>query len=104
MALKSLVGDWKDPLQSPVEVSQVFIVPSESLEIVIPSFACRMIDVIGAEVRGVDFGSVVTGSADRAPICQNLIDWSLEVEMRVEEEENAREVISSVWPMKVLTR
>ena len=78
--------------------------PSESLVMTIPSFACRVMDLTGAEAGDTDFGSITTGSIDGAPICQNLTDLSLDAEMRVMGEENAREVISSVWPMKVSTR
>jgi hypothetical protein len=56
-----------------------------------PSFACRVMDLIGAEAGGVDFGSPVTMSVDEAPICQNLTDRFIDVEMREEEEENVRE-------------
>jgi hypothetical protein len=57
-------------------MSQVFTTPSESLVIVIPSLAWRAIDIISAEVRDVDFRSVISGSIDGAPICQNLTGWS----------------------------
>jgi hypothetical protein len=36
-------------LQRPVEMSQIFTTPSESLEMIIPSFACRVMDLIGEE-------------------------------------------------------
>ena len=78
--------------------------PSESLVMVIPSFVYRVMDLIGAGVRDVDFGSTTTGSIDGAPICQNLTDLSQDAEMRVVGEENAREVIPAVWPMKVSMR
>ena len=90
--LKPLTGVWKDALQMPVEISQVLTIPSESLVIVIPSFACRVIDLISVELSDVDSGSVLTGS-DGTSICQNLTDLSADAEMREEEEENAREVI-----------
>ena len=61
--------------------------------IVIPSSACRVMDLIGAEVRGADFGSIMAGSIDGAPICQNLTDLSTDAEIRVVGEENAREAI-----------
>ena len=95
---------WKDAVQRPVEISQVFTIPPKSLVIVIPSFACRVMDVIGNEVVDVDFGLVATRSVDRAPICQNLTDLSTDAEIRVDGEENTSEVMLSVWPIKVSTR
>ena len=86
-----MAGVWKDALQWPVERSQVLTTPSESLEIAMPSFACRVMDLIGDKVGGVDSGSLATGSVDKAPICQNLTDLSPDAEMREEEEENVRE-------------
>jgi hypothetical protein len=71
---------------------------------VIPSFACRVMDLIGAEVRDADFGLVTAKSIDGAPICQNLTDSSIDAEMRVVGVENTREVICLVWPMKVSIR
>ena len=88
-----MAGVWKDALQWPVERSQVLTTPSESLEIAMPSLACRVMDFIGAEVGGVDLGLLATRFVDGAPICQNLIDWSSDAEMR-EEEENVREMMS----------
>jgi hypothetical protein len=92
-------GVWKDALQRPVEMSQTLTTPSESLEITIPSFGCRLMDLIGAEADGMDSESVPTGPVDKVPICQNLIDRSLDNEIR--EEENAREEMLLVCPMKV---
>ena len=54
------------------------------------SFAWRVMDIIAAEVRGVDDVLVAAGSIGGVPICQILID-SLDAEMR-EEEENVMEV------------
>ena len=83
----------KDALQRPVETSQVFTLLFESQVIAIPSSASKVRNLIGAEVRDVDFGSVSNGSVDKAPICQNLTDLSMDAEIRVEGEENARELI-----------
>ena len=46
--------------------------------IVIPSFTCRLIDSIEAEVN-VELRSVVTGSASEASIYQNLIKLPADV-------------------------
>ena len=51
-------------------------------------------DLIGAKTRDVDWRSVIAGSDGEVPICQNLIELSLDDEIREEWEENAREVIS----------
>ena len=85
---KKSTGVEKDVLQRPVEISQTVTIPLEVLERAIPSFACRLTDTSEARVGSVDSKSV------EAPICQNLIDLSLDNEMR--EDENVREVISSV--------
>ena len=90
-------------MQRPVERFQILTIPSESLVIVTPSCVCRVMDFIAAEVRDADFGSASTGS-DGIPICQNLTDWSWDAEIREEEDKNAREVMSSVCPMKVSVR
>ena len=82
-------------------MSQVLTTPSTSHEIAIPSFVCRVMDLIGAEVRDVDWGSVIAGSDGEVPICQNLIELSQDDEIREEGEENTREVILSVCPTKV---
>ena len=95
---------WKDAVQRPVEISQTFTMPPESLVIAIPYFACRVMDVIANEVVDVDFGLVATRSVDRAPICQNLTDLSIDAEIRIDGEENTREVMFLVWPIKVSTR
>jgi len=50
----------------------------------------------------MDFGSASTGSVDEPPICQNLIDPSSDAEMREEGEENVRDLMRLVWPMRVL--
>ena len=81
---------------------QIFTIPAESLEIAIPSVACRLTDTIEAEASGVGSGSAATGSVGEAPVCQNLIELSQDEEIR--EEENTREVMSPVCPMKVSTR
>ena len=78
--------------------------PSESLVIVRPSFACKAMDWIGAEVIDVGFRSVTTESFGRAPISQTLTDLSLDAVIREEGEENSREVIGWVWPAKIPTR
>ena len=92
----------------PVEISQIFAIPSKWLVITMPSFACRVMDLIGAEERGVDrcvdFGLFTAGSVDWAPICQSLTESSIDAEMRVVGEENTREVMLLAWPMKVSTR
>jgi hypothetical protein len=59
--------------------------------------------MIGAEWRGVDLGSIMAGPVDWAPICQNLTELSPDAEIRVVGEENTREVMSLVWPIKVST-
>ena len=87
-------------MQRPVEISQVFTLPSESLEMTIPSLVCRETDMIEAEVGGVVIVPVIAGSVDESPICQNLTDLSGDAEMR--KEENARELMPSLCPMKVL--
>ena len=56
-----LDGVWRDALQMPVTMSQILTTPSESLEIVTPSCACRVIDLIGAEVGDMAFGSAQLG-------------------------------------------
>ena len=50
----SIAGIWKDALQRPVEISQVFTTPFLSLEIAIPALACRLTDMIGGKVDGVE--------------------------------------------------
>ena len=70
-------------------ISQVFTTPAESLEITIPSVACRLTDLIGTGVGGVGSKSVIAKSADKALVCQNLTDLSWDDEIR--EEENVRE-------------
>ena len=79
-----MAGVWNDVLQKPVERSQIFTTPSESLEIAEPLFACREMDLTGAETGGVDLKPVATGSV-KALICQNLTELSLDAEIRVEE-------------------
>ena len=54
-------------------------------------------DLMGAETGGVGSGSLVTRPLDRAPICQNLIDLSLD--NKTMEEENAREVMGLACPV-----
>ena len=83
-------------------MSQVFTTPASSLEIAIPLVACRLTDLIAAEASGVDSESVATRSTGKVPVCQNLTDPSSDVEMR--DEENTREVIFLVCPVRVLTR
>ena len=87
-----MAGVWNGALQRPVERSQVFTTPSESVEMAIPSLAWRVMDLIG-EVWDVDFGSVASRDVDEVPICQNFTDLSADAEMRVVGEENTREVI-----------
>ena len=82
-------------------MSQIFTTPSQSLEMAIPSVACRLIDLILAEGSDVDSGPVVTRSVDKAPACQNLIEQSPDDEIR--EEENVREV-RYICPVRVLIR
>jgi hypothetical protein len=60
-------------------------------------------DLIG-EVWGTDFGSVISGDADEAPICQNFTDLSQDAEMREVGEENTRELTGLVWLIKVSMR
>ena len=53
----------------------------------------------------MDSESVATGSSSKAPICQNVIDLSVENEMdEMTEEENAREVMDAVCSTKVPIR
>ena len=78
-------------MQRPVRISQVFTTPAESLEIAIPSVACRLTDSIETEANSEDSEPGATGSADEVPICQNLIELSSDDEIR--EEENVREVM-----------
>ena len=82
-------------------MSQVLTTPYPSHEIAMPSLVCRAIDLIGAKTRDVDWRSVIAGSDDEVPICQNLIELSKDDEMREEGEENVREVILSLCPTKV---
>ena len=82
-------------------MSQVLTTPSESSEKARLSFACRLTDLIGARVRGVGSELGTIGSAGEVPICQNLIDLSLDAEMREREEGKIREVMISVCPMRV---
>jgi hypothetical protein len=91
-------------LQIPVEISQVFTTPSLSLEIAIPVPAWRPTDRILDEVSGADSGSVITGSVDKAPTCQNLTYLSSDTETREDGEENARDQIGPVCPTRVPTR
>ena len=83
-------------------MSQVFTTPALSLEIAIPLVACRLTDLIAAEASGVDSESVATRSIGKVLVCKNLTDLSQDDEMR--EEENTREVISPVCPVRVSTR
>jgi hypothetical protein len=94
-----LAGVWNDALQWPVERFQILTTPSESLEIAIPSLAWRVMDLIG-ELWGIGFGSVTSGDIDEALICQNFTDPSEDAEMREVGEENTKEVIRPLWPMK----
>ena len=82
-------------------MSQVLTTPSPSHEIAMPSFVCRAMDLIGAKTRDVDWRSVIAGSDDEVPICQNLIELSPDDEMREEWEGNAREEMLPVCPTKV---
>ena len=49
-------------------------------------------DLIG-EVWNIYFESGTFGDVDKAPICQNFTDQSLDVEIREVGEENTREVM-----------
>ena len=99
--VKSSAGVWNNPLQRPDEMSQVLTTPAESHETMMPSSVCREMDLIEAKASGVDSKFVVTWSADATSICQNLIcPWEYETR----EDENVREMISSVCPTKVSTR
>jgi hypothetical protein len=91
LKLVSGTGTWKVALQRPVEISQVFTAPFASLEIAIPALACRLTERIEGNVGEVGTGSVAAGSVDKVPICQNLIELSMDAEMREEGEENTRE-------------
>jgi len=72
-------------------MSQVLTTPCESIEKAKPSLVCRLTALIGAEVREIDSESSATWSSNKAPTCQNLIELSLDAEMRVKEEAKARE-------------
>ena len=61
-------------------------------------------DIIVAGAGEIDFGLIPTESVDCVPIFQNLTDPSADPEMREEGEENAKERISLVCPMKVSAR
>ena len=67
---------WKDVLQRPVEVSQILTTPSKSHVVVVPSFVCRVMELISAEVRDMDPKTIIAGSVDGVLICQNLTDLS----------------------------
>ena len=95
-----LAGVWKDVLHRPVEISQVFTTPSMSLDMETPPSACRLAD----QIEGGVLGLAMTEPVDGVPICQNLTDLSNDTEMREEGEENVREVIILVWPIKVSMR
>src|SRR5882757_5069789 len=86
----------------PVERSHTLTTPDESLVIVVPSSACRLIDLIEAEAGSVESELAAARCVDGTPICQNLTDWSWDVEMREEGEENEREVMR-LGPVSVLT-
>ena len=77
-------------------MSQPLTIPLESDVKAIASFDCRITDRIGAEGRDMGFGSIMAGSVNWAPICQNLTDLLQDAEMRVVGEENIREVILPV--------
>jgi len=100
-SLQPLAGVWEDTLQRLAGISQVFTTPSPSLKMAIPSLTHKLIDEIKGEAIGVDTRSITTRSADETPICQNLTNLLWDAEMRVEGEENAREVTSLVWPIKI---
>ena len=97
-----MAGVWKEVLQWPVKISQVLTTPALSLEVAIPSATCRLTDLIETGASSVDSESGVAGSADEEPVCQNLTDLSKDDEIR--EEENVREVISPVCPVRVSTK
>ena len=101
LLLLEIAGVEKDALQRPVERSQVLTTPASSTKIATLSFACKLMVMGGDEVFD-GFLLVATGSVGMGPICQNLIDLSMDDEMR--EDENDTQVILSVCPMKVLMR
>ena len=80
-------------MQTPVEISQVFTTPAESLEMTMLSLACRLMDSIMTEWNEVVCSFYVTLSVDKAPSSQNLADLSSDIETRQEGEENIRDVI-----------
>ena len=80
-------------MQRPVEIFHILTTPSESLVIVIPSFACKVMDLIEAEVTGTGSRLVMIWSTDKVQICQNLIAPSSDAEIREEGEKNIREVM-----------
>ena len=63
-----------------------------------------MIDIIATGAKDIDSESVPTKSVDLALIFQNFTDPSRDPEMREEEEENAKQLISSVYPINVSIR
>ena len=97
-----IAGVWKEVLHWPVKISQIFTTPASSLEIATPSSTCRLTDLIETGASDVDSESGIAGSADEEPIFQNLTDLSSDDEIR--EEENVREVILPVCPVRVSTR
>ena len=70
----------------PVEISQTLSTLSESDVKTVPSFDCRVTDLISAEGEDAGFRSIMVWSVDWAPICQNLTDLSWDADIRVVEE------------------
>ena len=86
----------------PVKISQLLTTPAESAERAIQSFACSLMDLIGAEANDIGSGTASAESIGEVLSCQSLTDPSNDNEMR--EEENVMDSILLECPMKVPTR
>ena len=89
-------------MQKPVKRCQSPTTPSKLIVMTVCSSACRMMDVIPVEASAVDLVFIATWLGEEPPTCQNLIDLSLDAEIR--EEENVREEVLLPWRAKVSTR
>ena len=91
-----------DVLQWPVKRSQTVTNPASSLVITMQSFVCTLRVIIEAGEGNLDSELAATGSVDGIPICQNLIDPSMDDEIRMEE--NTMEVMLAACPTNVFMR
>jgi len=73
-----------------VGISQVFTTPSESIEKASPSLVCRLTHLTGAGARVVGSESGVFVFAEKALICQKLMDLPKDFDTRVRGEEKIR--------------